>query len=169
MKKILLYLFVLFFAAQSALAQSSSFISVSAIAALSNGSKVTCQALSFNKAVDCIQLNTGLSLFSGILGVMQFSAACKAITASVPLAFKLFPNPVVNYTRLISTASLPAVDQLQLAVIDAMGRIVMKRAIGSSNLTTGISLFFGNLSAGNYYLRIDGENLHRVVPFIKVK
>lgn len=169
MKNIILHIAIVSFCLSSTHAQSVSSITVSAIGAFADGGKATSLALSISKSTDCLQLNTGLALYSGIMGHLPFVMTCKTDAPTLPVDIKLYPNPVENYTRLVSSLPTTNSSPFQLSVIDALGRIVMVKQISATLLSAGISLYFGQLPSGNYFLKLDRENLHHVIPFIKVK
>lgn len=163
------HLFVLIIALPlSVLAQTSSFFSISAIDLFPSGEIVSSDAISFNKSSDCVQINTGLGLYIGIKGNKEFNLNCINGPDNNLIELRLFPNPTQLQSTIQSSTLLNNSPLLELAVIDAMGRIVMRSNITSVNLYAGTSLNFSALPSGNYFLRIHSDNFHRVIPFIKL-
>ena len=150
------------------LAQNPIFFSVSAVDPTTDQSKRASYTINLNKNVSCLQVQSGLYAWYGIMGNKLFSADCPTGTPLVRIEIKLFPNPVVNYTRLQSNMLLNESPTLQLSIIDATGRIVMRRSISNDQLYAGHSLYLGMLSAGNYFLKIEGASVKQVIQFIKV-
>ena len=85
-----------------------------------------------------------------------------------PVDIRLFPNPVRNYVRLAGSGISENDQNLSLSLYDAAGKRLWEQVITVSQLIAGTSFFWGWLQSGNYYLRVDGEELRRVIPFIKL-
>lgn len=167
--KSIFYLFVLIIAVPlSVMAQTSSFFSIGAIDVLPTGELASSNALSFNKSADCVQLNTGLSIYIGVKGTKEFEINCIGSPANNLIELKLFPNPTQLESKLKSSALLSNSPLLELTVIDALGRTVMVSTITSVSLYAGASLNFSAFPSGNYFLRIHSDSFHRVIPFIKL-
>ena len=150
------------------IAQSLSFSRVGSIGGFFDGGYVASLAISFNKATECVKLNTGVSLFGTALGQREFIVSCKPNAADVLLDFKLFPNPVVTYARLVATGISASFNQVNLSIIDASGRVLWREKVDVSSLRTGFVLKIGHFSAGNYFLRVDANGFNKVIPFVKV-
>ena len=168
MKFILYMLFILssFFISN---AQSISFSRVGSIGQLSSGGYASSLATSFNNSVDCIKLNTGVTLFSGLFGQNEFFTACKPVVSFESVEFNLFPNPVVNYTRLVASSMPSSLTSFSLVVFDALGRTILKTKLDSHVLRTGYVINASGFLSGNYFLRVYGNGLSRVIPFVKVQ
>jgi hypothetical protein len=152
----------------SVLAQTSSFFSISAIDLFPSGEIVSSDAISFNKSADCVQINTGLSIYIGVKGVKEFEINCIGNPANNLIELKLFPNPTQLQSTIKSSALLSNSPLLELTVIDALGRTVMVSTITSVSLYAGASLNFSAFPNGNYFLRIHSDSFQRVIPFIKL-
>lgn len=150
------------------LAQNPIFFSVSAVDPTTDQSKRASYTINLNKNVGCLQVQSGLYAWYGITGNKLFSADCPTGTPLARIEIKLFPNPAVNYTRLQSNILLNESPTLQLSIIDAIGRVVLRRSISNDQLYAGHSLYVGMLSAGNYFLKIEGASVKQVIQFIKV-
>jgi hypothetical protein len=168
MRNTFFYLLLIFACSINSFGQTNPTFSVGTIDMLSNGERATGSALSFNKSTECIQLNTGLDVYQGINGIKEFDLTCKTNNSNIKVQFNLFPNPLVDYTRLQSSVLINTNQLLQLTVIDASGRVVLKKQINPSLVFTGASLYFGGLAAGAYYIKIDADVVHQFIPFIKI-
>lgn len=77
----------------------------------------------------------------------------------------LYPNPVQNELNL--AIGLPAAQRLQLRITDVQGRFISQHqvqvAAGSSNLQIPAT----TLPQGMYQLHITGNDIQKVVPFVK--
>ena len=149
-------------------AQSRIFFSVSAVDRVSNINNIGSYPTSLNKSTTCLQVQSGLLAFYGIEGTSLFNLDCATLNPSNNPEIRLFPNPVVNYTRIQSTTLLTANPTLQLWITDAAGRVVLRRSVSNAQLYAGTSLFLGMLSSGNYFLKIEGPSIQQVIQFIKV-
>jgi len=164
------YVFILVYLCISnfCMAQSLSFSRVGSIGTFSDGGYVSSLAISFNRNAECVKLNTGVSLFGSLLGQKEFVVFCKAVSAGEDIEFNLYPNPVVTYTRLVATGMSIAMTQLDMTIVDALGRLVRREKLQASGLRTGYVLNVGSLSAGNYFLRVEASGFNKVIPFVKV-
>jgi hypothetical protein len=160
---------ILFSSLTFSIAQSISFSRVGSIGQLPNGVYAASLATSFNNNVDCIKLNTGVTLFNGLLGRNEFLAACKSVIPNEELQFKLFPNPVVNNARLVASGIPSSAQTISVGVVDASGRLMMKLQLDAQILRTGYAINMSNLFSGNYFLRIHVGDLNHVIPFVKVQ
>lgn len=149
-------------------AQSVSFFRVGSLGTFPGGGYVASLATSFNSTEACIKLNTGVSLFGGSLGQYEFVVACKPQSLEEVLEFTLFPNPVVNYTRLVAKGISASVSKVNLIIIDAVGRVVWKELFQATLLRTGFVLRLSALSAGNYFLQVNAGGFTKIIPFVKV-
>ena len=152
MKQLVLLSVLFFCMALKGFSQSGSFYGVSVVGSFSQGMRASSLVQSFNKRTECLQLNTGLFLYYAIKGSSKFELTCQTNSSDTPIDIRLFPNPVRNYVRLEGSGPLDIDQNLSLSLFDA----------------AGTSFFWGWLQSGNYYLRVDGEELHRVIPFIKL-
>lgn len=168
MKFIFIVLFLLTFLPRSN-AQSISFSRVGSIGQLSLGGYASSLATSFNNSVDCIKLNTGVTLFNGLFGQNEFFSSCKPVVSVESLEFNLFPNPVINYTRLVASGIPSSLTTMSLVVVDALGRTILRTKLDSRVLRAGYVINASGFLSGNYFLRVYGDGLSRVIPFVKVQ
>lgn len=168
MKVIATTSFLFFISLHLLYSQSRSFFSIGVMGSLSKGERVTSLAQSFNNKADCLQLNTGLALYSGYFGIREFDLACKSNPSSPAVEIRLYPNPVQNYVRIEGSGFMGNEPQITMVLFDDNGRKVLQEIVTTAQLITGRSYNWGWLSSGNYYLRVDGYNTHRIIPFIKL-
>jgi len=166
-KKILIHIILLLLMPATAWLQPKVAMRVSATGKPSGGGRALSLPVSISKNADCLRLNTGLAVYMAERGTGAFVLACKTNTETPDVEIKLFPNPVYTYARLVSMALLSQERQLTLTVLDAAGRTVMTLQRPSDQLYAGIVIEMSRLGAGSYFLRIDGQKIHRVIPFIK--
>jgi hypothetical protein len=168
MKQLVLLSLLFFCMALKGFSQSGSFYGVSVVGSFSQGMRASSLVQSFNKRTECLQLNTGLYLYYGVKGNSRFELTCQTGSIVTPVDIRLFPNPVRNYVRLEGSGISENDQNLSLSLYDAAGKRLWEQVITVSQLIAGTSFFWGWLQSGNYYLRVDGEELHRVIPFIKL-
>ena len=168
MKQLVLLSVLFFCIALKGFSQSGSFYGVSVVGSFSQGMRASSLVQSFNKRTECLQLNTGLFLYYAIKGSNKFELTCQTNSSDTPIDIRLFPNPVRNYVRLEGSGPLDIDQNLSLSLFDAAGKRLWGQVISVSQLIAGTSFFWGWLQSGNYYLRVDGEELYRVIPFIKL-
>ena len=149
-------------------AQPSVIYSIGAIGNLSGQTEAKCLSQSIIFSNGCVQLQTGLSLFSGLIGLRDFNLDCKPSTTPTPVNIRLYPNPVINYVRLEGTGFSTSETKIDLSIIDATGRLIQKQQIIAAALLNGSSYYWGWLQSGNYFLRIEADNVKRIIPFVKL-
>lgn len=150
------------------IAQSLSYSRVGSIGGFSDQGYVASLAICFNKASECVKLNTGVSLFGSTLGQRDFVVSCTKNSADENLEFNLFPNPIITYARLVATGISVSLNQVNLSVVDASGRVLWREKVYANILRTGYVLKIGHFLAGNYFLRVDASGFSKVIPFVKV-
>jgi hypothetical protein len=168
MKQVVLLSVLFFCISLKGFSQSGSFYGISVVGSFSQGMRASSLVQSFNKRTECLQLNTGLFLYYAIKGSSKFDLTCQSSPSVTPIDIQLFPNPVRNYVRLEGSGLLDIGQSISLSLFDAAGKRLWGQVIPVSQLIAGTSFFWGWLQSGNYYLRVDGEELHRVIPFIKL-
>jgi hypothetical protein len=163
-----LHIFLLYLIPSMVFSQTGVIYSISAIGNLSGGteSKSIPQNIIFSNG--CIQLQTGLSLFSGLIGQTDFNLDCKSGTTPNLATIRLYPNPVSNYVRIEGSGFSSNDTKIELSIIDATGRIIQKQQVLSAALLNGNSYYWGWLQSGNYFLRVEADNLKRIIPFVKL-
>lgn len=169
LKKILLYTAFFVWRLSPLSAQSVLFFSVGSTDAFSNGNTVSCLPFQINANNNCLEVDTGLSLYFGEIGNSPFVMNCSNGGSIVSPKITLYPNPVVDYATIISDSQLNTSVSLQLSIVDATGRAVLRQTINSNSLNTGLRLYLGQLSAGNYFLKLEGGAIRCVISFLKLK
>ncbi|MEY3324513.1 MAG: Secretion system C-terminal sorting domain [Bacteroidota bacterium] len=168
MKRLKQTIILLCFIPTVAFAQPSVIYSIGAIGNLSGQTEAKCLSQSIIFSNGCVQLQTGLSLFSGLIGLAEFNLDCKPSTTPTPFNIRLYPNPVINYVRLEGSGFSTSETKIDLSIIDATGRLIQKQQIIAAALLNGSSYFWGWLQSGNYFLRIESDNVKRIIPFVKL-
>lgn len=149
-------------------AQASTFFTVSATGPLSSGESTSSLPIQFSGNSDCLKINSGLAVYSGARGSQSFVMACRTSNNEPIIELTLFPNPTTAYSRLISSVLLRSEQQLIITVVDSKGRVVLQLSKSADQLFAGADINFQQISAGSYFMRIDGRVIHQVIPFIKM-
>jgi hypothetical protein len=149
-------------------AQTQLFFSMGVVDRPSNEAKIAAYVNTINKSVNCLQVLSGLFAYYGIAGNKLFSLDCPTGPTIIRPEIRLFPNPATNYIRAQSNQLINDHPSLQLKVIDATGRTVMRQTVTNTQLYAGQSLYVGMIASGNYFLHIESGSLKQIIPFIKV-
>jgi hypothetical protein len=160
----LLFLLISVFAS----AQERLFYTVSSTGRLSSGWSTSSLPVQFNKSNDCIRLNSGMAVYAGTRGSQPFVMACRTVNNEPLIQLTLFPNPATAFSKLVSSALLSNEQVLNIAVIDGQGRVVLQLTRSPDQLLSGVTIDVQRLSAGSYFLRVNGRVFHQVIPFIKM-
>jgi len=80
-------------------------------------------------------------------------------------AVSLFPNPVSPQSTL--KISLVRSCQVQVRIIDNMGRVIRESIYQLKDGTTPLTFDAGELLRGSYYIEVRGMAFARIIPFVK--
>ena len=74
----------------------------------------------------------------------------------------VFPNPSANYIQLFFNEQVPS--EKLIKIYNARGEIVLKTRVGTEQY---VNLKINQLSKGNYFIHVNSENYHNIIPIIK--
>ena len=133
------------------------------------GTTNNASAIMFKSNNNCIDVQSGLTLFNRSNGVGEFNINCSIAQQFNVLGMKLFPNPVTTDAKLRLTNS-PSVNQdFKLTVWDNQGNLILQTKESSTQLYQGSTISLQHLIAGSYILMIESSLYLEAVKFIKVK
>lgn len=140
----------------------------SAMGSSSTGSLLISNPLAGSLSSDCLQIDLGLLAHYAEknIGIFSIDCADPSDTSHVELIF--YPNPVHSYAILKLTSSLPANSNIQLLIVDAMGRLVRNQILLFNQLQNGFSLDIRLLSSGTYFIVIRNSRVNKGIKFIKI-
>ena len=149
-------------------AQGTAFFTMSATGRLSSGATVHSLPLQVNDSNMCLKLDNGIAVYRGKRGERSFVMSCRSNESQTVFQFRLFPNPTMTMSTLISTVLIRNEQNLTLSLYDTRGRLMRQLTKTADQLLAGINIDVQDFSAGNYFLRIDGRFIHEVISFLKM-
>ena len=133
------------------------------------GTTNNASAIMFKSNNNCIDVQTGLTLFNRSNGSGEFDINCIVAQQFNMLGMKLFPNPVVSNAKL-KLNNLPGSSQdFTVSVWDNQGKLISNTKENSLQLFQGLTLNFDFLIAGSYILKVESPVYLEAIKFIKVK
>ena len=167
MKKIISIIFSLFFAVNGYTQTTSGFImsSMGAIAGLQNNGL----AIQFKSSATCLTVQNGMAVLYGERAKGEFAMNCEVKLTPGSLGVKLYPNPVVNNTKIQFINTPPKSVLFKLSIWSADGFEVLARKETGLSIFQGVNIDLGNLIAGSYILKIESPNFIDAVKFVKSK
>jgi hypothetical protein len=124
-------------------------------------------AIQFKSTSACIDVQSGIVIFNGDRGSGQFSVDCEVAIKFNSLSAKLYPNPVVNTTKL-KIKNTPNVNEIfKISIWTTEGLLVNIRKATGFNLTQGLNIDVSELPFGTFILRLESAVSLDAIKFIK--
>ena len=149
----------------NASAQNSIFI-ISATNMV-KGSPTISSAIDMHSALKCIDVQTGISVLSGNVSNGDFAINCEVNLKFNSLGIKLFPNPVVNATKVKFVNPPPFEEIFKVSVWSSEGILIKTQNEIGINLFKGVVFNLNDLITGTYILKIESSKYVDAIKFIK--
>jgi len=141
---------------------------MSSVGGLNNMSSNS-MAIAFNSSTTCFNVQNGAAVLSGPRGAGIFSVNCEVNTKFNTLGIKLYPNPVIETTKIKFINTPPLNELFNISIWGTDGfKITSGKATGYE-IFQGMPLDFSMLQAGTYIIRIESEKYTDALKFIKAK
>ena len=126
-------------------------------------------AIQFKSTATCIDVQSGIVIFNGERGSGQFSVDCEVAIKFNSLSAKLYPNPVVNTTKLQIKNTPNLTETFKISIWTTEGLLVNIRKATGLNLTQGLTIDVSELPYGAFILRIESATTLDAIKFIKAQ
>ncbi len=164
MKKIILFIsFSICYLVTSA--QTGHFI-MSSVGVLP-GTESNGVAIQFNSITKCIDVQSGLAIFSAPRGNGQFAINCEVTMKINSLGVRLFPNPVNNLAKIKLNNTPPLTETFSLSIWTTEGALIRSQKETGYNLFQGLNIDLSGLVSGTYILKIESPTYVDAIKFIK--
>ena len=80
--------------------------------------------INFNSIATCIDVQTGVAVLNGARGNGQFAINCEVIMKFNSLGIKMYPNPVINATKVKFNNTPPLTETFNLTIWTAEGFLI---------------------------------------------
>lgn len=124
-------------------------------------------AISFTSTANCIDVQTGIAVLSGVRSNGQFVINCDVPVKFNTLGIKLFPNPVVGTTKVKFLNTPPLTENFNLTVWTMEGAMTISRKESGYNIFQGVMIDMSKLIAGTYIIKIESSSYVDAIKFIK--
>ena len=124
-------------------------------------------AINFKSSATCIDVQSGIAVLKGERNDGQFAINCEVKMQFNTLGIKLYPNPVVNVTKVKFENAPPLTETFNLSIWTTEGAMINTRKETGYNLFQGLTIDLGNLNAGSYVLKIESASFVDAIKFIK--
>jgi hypothetical protein len=148
-------------------AYSQSPIIVMSATNMANGSPIISSPINMQSALKCIDVQTGIAVLSGNVSTGDFAINCEVNYKFNSLGIKLYPNPVVNATRVKFINPPPFEEAFKVSVWSTEGILVKSQNEIGINLYKGVVFNFNELHTGSYILKIESAKFVDAIKFIK--
>jgi hypothetical protein len=125
--------------------------------------------INFNSIATCIDVQTGVAVLNGARGNGQFAINCEVIMKFNSLGIKMYPNPVINATKVKFNNAPPLNDLFNLTILTTEGFVVKAQKETGYNLFQGLNIDLSDLIVGTYVLKIESPAYIDAIKFIKTK
>jgi hypothetical protein len=114
-------------------------------------------------------VQTGVAVLNGARGNGQFAINCEVIMKFNSLGIKMYPNPVINATKVKFNNAPPLNDLFNLTILTTEGFVVKAQKETGYNLFQGLNIDLSDLIVGTYVLKIESPAYIDAIKFIKKK
>jgi hypothetical protein len=126
-------------------------------------------AIQFKSTAACIDVQSGIVIFNGERGSGEFAVDCEVVTKFNSLGTKLYPNPVINTTKIQFKNSPTITEIYKISIWTTEGFLVNTRKATGLILTQGLNINVSELPDGTFILRIESATTLDAIKFIKAQ
>ena len=155
-----------FLLSKTSSAQLSSAFTMSSVGIIGNTNS-NAIAISFQSVANCLDVQTGIAVLNAPRGNGQFVTNCDVNLKFNTLGLKLFPNPVLNSTKVKFLNTPPLTENFNVSVWKMEGGFVFSRKETGYNIFQGVIIDMGMLIAGSYIMKVESTNYADAIKFIK--
>jgi len=127
----------------------------------------TVSAFNFKSSANCIDVQSGVAVLNGARGNGEFAFTCEVAMNYNSLGIKLYPNPVINNTKVKFLNIPPLNEQFSIQIYTAEGQFISSKKETGFNLFQGITLDLSSITSGSYILKITSTKFVDAIKFIK--
>ena len=125
--------------------------------------------IQFKSTAACIDVQSGIVIFNGERGSGEFAVDCEVVTKFNSLGTKLYPNPVINTTKIQFKNSPTITEIYKISIWTTEGFLVNTRKATGLILTQGLNINVSELPYGTFILRIESATTLDAIKFIKAQ
>ena len=163
--KYLSNILLLFILINAKVTYAQSFI-MSSVGTFAGTSSVS-SAIQFKSIANCIDVQSGVAVLSGIRNNGEFAINCEVSLKINALGIKMFPVPAKSTTKVKFINTPPLTDEFNLTIWSVEGVQLMQRKETGYNLFNGIMIDVSMLQQGTYVLKIESNKYVDAIKFIK--
>ncbi len=134
---------------------------------MANGSPIISSAIDMHSALKCIDVQTGIAVLSGNVNTGDFAINCEVNLKFNSLGIKLYPNPVVNATKVKFINPPPFDETFKVSIWSSEGILIKTQNEIGLNLFKGVVFNLNDLFTGTYILKIESPKFVDAIKFIK--
>jgi len=134
---------------------------------MANGFPIISSAINMHSSLKCIDVQTGIAILSNNVSKGEFAINCEINYKFNSLGIKLYPNPVINATRIKFINPPPFEEIFKVSVWSSEGNMIKTQNEIGLNLYKGVIFNFNDLFTGTYILKIESSKFVDAIKFIK--
>lgn len=161
-----LYLFIILLVMTNTTRTNAQAFIMSSVGSFA-GTNSMSSAVNFKSIATCLDVQTGVSVLSGVRNSGEFAMNCEVTLKINALGIKMFPVPAQNFTKVKFVNTPPLTDEFNLTVWTTDGVQLMQRKETGYNIFQGITIDVSMLQAGTYVLKIESTKYVDALKFIK--
>ena len=161
---ILCAFFISLFISHISIAQSFLFSSVGSLKGTSNNST----SVIFISNATCINVQTGVAVFSGTRGFGEFAINCDIKQQFNQIGIKMYPNPAKSITKIKFVTAPPLTEKFNISIWNTEGFMVSSRIETGYSIFQGLNIDVSSLVSGSFILKVESAEYLDAIKFIKV-
>jgi hypothetical protein len=131
------------------------------------GTSSNATSVNFASNVNCINVQSGIAVLSGIRNAGEFAINCNITQEFNKLGIKIYPNPTVSTSTIKFVNTPPLNDEFMVRIFSASGANLISRKETGYQLFQGIVLDLQSLVSGSYIIRVESTHFNDAIMFIK--
>jgi hypothetical protein len=135
---------------------------------LMNGTSSSATVINFKSNKNCIDVQSGIAVFSGVRNFGNFDINCEVTQLFNSLGIQLYPNPVRGITKVKFVNTPPFNEVFSISIWNTEGIMLSSRKETGYQIFQGIMLDVSHLSSGSYVLKIESIKYGDALKFIKI-
>lgn len=115
----------------------------------------------------CIDVQSGIAVFDGNNGFGTFEINCAIKQQFNTIGIKLFPNPVINNTKIKFINPPPFSEDFNITIWNAEGEIIRSQKENGYTISNGLLIDLSLINPGGYILKVESTKYAEAIKFVK--
>lgn len=125
------------------------------------------QPITFTSSLKCIDIQTGISLFTAEQKTDEFIIVCELPLDLKDIYIQIYPNPVSSNALVKFSKQIPLDDIYTVSLYNMSGILVFQQLIGGQQLIEGFPINLQYLPLGTYLISIESSLFQKGAKILK--